>query len=79
MGAMTEQEWRAFVLEGTRTGKLATVRKDGRPHVMPSGSCSTATTLVFTTAAPDDQGRHLRREGRVCLCVDEETARRSPF
>ncbi|MFI0980608.1 PPOX class F420-dependent oxidoreductase [Streptomyces sp. NPDC021093] len=32
---MTEEEWRAFVLTGTRTGKLATNRKDGRPHVTP--------------------------------------------
>ena len=32
---MTEAQWRAFVQEGTRTGKLATVRADGLPHVMP--------------------------------------------
>ncbi|MDQ3877231.1 MAG: PPOX class F420-dependent enzyme, partial [Actinomycetota bacterium] len=30
---MTEKEWREFVSAGTRTGKLAIVRKDGSPHV----------------------------------------------
>lgn len=35
MHPMTEEEWRAFALTGTRTGKLATNRKDGRPHVTP--------------------------------------------
>ena len=33
--AMTEDEWHRFVMEGTRTGKLATVRKDGSPSVVP--------------------------------------------
>ena len=32
---MADDEWRAFLLEGTRTGKLATVRADGTPHVTP--------------------------------------------
>ncbi|WP_407639046.1 PPOX class F420-dependent oxidoreductase [Actinacidiphila yeochonensis] len=32
---MTEAEWRAFANAGTRTGKIAVTRKDGRPHVTP--------------------------------------------
>ncbi|MEZ4583988.1 MAG: hypothetical protein R3A10_20525 [Caldilineaceae bacterium] len=28
---MTEAEWRAFVMEGSRAGKLATVRLTGNP------------------------------------------------
>jgi nitroimidazol reductase NimA-like FMN-containing flavoprotein (pyridoxamine 5'-phosphate oxidase superfamily) len=35
MAEMTEAEWRAFLTERPRTGKLATVRADGRPHVAP--------------------------------------------
>ena len=35
MHVMDEAEWRAFVSHGTRTGKLATTRADGRPHVVP--------------------------------------------
>jgi nitroimidazol reductase NimA-like FMN-containing flavoprotein (pyridoxamine 5'-phosphate oxidase superfamily) len=33
MHEMSREEVRAFLLEGTRTAKLATTRKDGRPHV----------------------------------------------
>ena len=33
---MTSDETRSFLLEGTRTGKLAIVRADGRPHVTPT-------------------------------------------
>jgi nitroimidazol reductase NimA-like FMN-containing flavoprotein (pyridoxamine 5'-phosphate oxidase superfamily) len=35
MTQMTEAEWRDFVMTGTRTGKLAVTRSDGRPHVTP--------------------------------------------
>lgn len=35
MDVTLTSEQRAFLLEGTRTAKLATVRKDGRPHVVP--------------------------------------------
>ena len=32
---MSPDETRAFLLEGTRTAALATIRADGRPHVAP--------------------------------------------
>jgi hypothetical protein len=41
---MRREEWRAFVLEGTRTGKLAVTRTDGRPHVTPIWFTLCATT-----------------------------------
>ena len=44
MYEMSRDEVRAFLLEGTRTGMLATVRRDGRPHVVPIWSAATATT-----------------------------------
>ena len=76
MAAMTEQEWRAFVQEGTRTGKLATVRKDGRPHVMPVWFLLDGDDVLFNTGAETVKGRNLRREGRASLCVDDD---RPPF
>jgi PPOX class probable F420-dependent enzyme len=76
MAVMTEREWRAFVGEGTRTGKLATVRKDGRPHVMPIWFLLDGDVLVFNTGAETVKGRNLRREGRASLCVDDD---RPPF
>ena len=35
MKPMTTDEYGSFLLSGTRTAKLATVRSDGRPHVAP--------------------------------------------
>ena len=66
-------EQRAFLLEGTRTGKLATVRKDGRPHVVPVWFVLDGDTLVFTTAETTVKAANMRRDPRVCICVDDET------
>ena len=75
MRVMSETEWRAFVTEGTRTGKLATTRLDGRPHVAPIwfDLDEDDGTLVFTTGADTLKGKALRRDARVAICVDDET------
>lgn len=69
---MTRDEWRAFLQLGTRTGKLATVRKDGWPHVVPVWFVLDGEDIVFTTGARTVKGRALRRDPRACLCVDDE-------
>jgi PPOX class probable F420-dependent enzyme len=64
---MTPDETRAFLLAGTRTGKLATTLADGRPHVTPiwfvldipslspsQGSGFAATVGKAAVAAGDD-------------------------
>jgi PPOX class probable F420-dependent enzyme len=73
---MDRQEWRAFVSAGTRTGKLATVRADGRPHVTPVWFLLDGDDLIFNTAATSAKGRGLRTDPRAALCVDDE---RPPF
>jgi PPOX class probable F420-dependent enzyme len=70
---MTETEWRDFVAQGTRTGKLATTRKDGRPHVVPIWFVLDGDELVFNTGASTVKGRSLVRTGQASLCVDDET------
>ena len=35
MTEMSKNEIRNFLMQGTLTGKLATVKKDGSPHVVP--------------------------------------------
>lgn len=73
MEEMSETAWRAFVLEGTRTGKLATVAADGRPHVTPIWFLlDDDGAIVFTTAATSAKGRAVARDPRVCLCVDDQ-------
>ncbi|MEU4081871.1 PPOX class F420-dependent oxidoreductase [Streptomyces venezuelae] len=73
MTKMTEEEWRAFVSAGTRTGKLATVRDDGSPHVAPIWFLLDGDEFVFNTGKDTVKGRNLARDGRVSLCVDDDT------
>jgi PPOX class probable F420-dependent enzyme len=70
---MSDEERRTFLLDGTRTGVLATVREDGRPHAAPIWFTLDSEDVVFTTAADTVKGRNLRRTGRALLVVDEPT------
>lgn len=69
---MTPDEYRDFLSSGTRTGKLATVGADGRPHVVPIWFVLDGETIVFTTGGDTAKGRHIRRDPHVALCVDDE-------
>ncbi|MER7171477.1 MULTISPECIES: PPOX class F420-dependent oxidoreductase [Streptomyces] len=73
---MTDEQWRAFVSQGTRTGKLSTVRADGSPHIAPIWFVLDGDDLVFNTGKETVKGRNLARDGRVALCVDDD---RPPF
>jgi PPOX class probable F420-dependent enzyme len=78
MHVMSEEELKAFLTaEPPHTGKLATVRKDGRPHVAPIWfDLDDDGSIVFTTGAETLKGKSIRRDRRVSLCVDDE---RPPF
>jgi PPOX class probable F420-dependent enzyme len=77
MQIMSDSEWRAFVSAGTRTGKIATVRRDGRPHVAPIWFLLEGDDIVFNTGARTVKGRSVSVPGaRAALCVDDE---RPPF
>jgi len=65
-------EHKHFLMDQVRTAKLATVRKDGRPHVTPVWFVLDGDTLVFTTWHTSIKAINIRRDGRVCLCVDDE-------
>ncbi|MFJ8822466.1 PPOX class F420-dependent oxidoreductase [Streptomyces sp. NPDC102467] len=73
---MTDEEWRAFVSEGTRTAKLSTVRADGSPHIAPVWFVLDGRDILFNTGKETVKGRNLARDGRMALCVDDE---RPPF
>ena len=70
---MTRDEWRAFLSEGTRTGRLATVRRDGRPHVVPIWFVLDGEAIIFTTGERSVKAANMRRDPRVALCVDDQT------
>jgi len=76
MRRMTDQEARRFLTEGTRTGKLATVRSDGRPHIVPIWFVLDGDDLVFTTGGTTVKAKNLERTGRGAVAVDLE---RPPF
>ncbi|WP_204342864.1 PPOX class F420-dependent oxidoreductase [Micromonospora terminaliae] len=69
---MSDDQWRAFVTAGTRTGKLATVRADGSPHVVPVWFVLDGDDLIFNTGSSSVKGRNLVRDPRAALTVDEE-------
>ena len=70
---MTEAEIYEFLATGTRTGKLATVRSDGRPHVAPIWFVVDGRDLVFMTMSTNIKGRNLARDPRASLAVDDES------
>ncbi len=72
MRRMSDPEARAFLEAGTRTAKLATVRADGRPHVVPVWFLLDGDDLLFNTGADTAKASAIRRDGRVALCVDDE-------
>ncbi|WP_433556292.1 PPOX class F420-dependent oxidoreductase [Pseudonocardia xinjiangensis] len=69
-------EIRAFLTEGTRTGKLGFVAADGRPLVAPVWFVvegpDDAPELVFNTGADTAKGRAVARDPRIVICVDLE-------
>jgi len=83
---MSDDELLSFLSsEPAHTGKLATMRADGRPHVAPLWFALDTTTIdddspigdvMFNTGANSLKGKALRRDARVSLCVDDE---RPPF
>lgn len=70
---MTPEETRRFLAAGTRTGKVAIVRRDGSPMVVPIWfDVDDDSSLVFTTHEDTVKARVLRREPRVSICVDDQ-------
>jgi PPOX class probable F420-dependent enzyme len=68
---MSDEERRNFLMAGTRTGVLSTVRRDGRPHAAPIWFVLDGDVVVFTTAHDTVKGRNLRRTGQAALTVDD--------
>jgi PPOX class probable F420-dependent enzyme len=72
MRQMTEDERRDFLLTGTHTAKIATVRANGLPHVKPVWFTLDGDDLLFTTHDSYVMTRHLRRDPHVALTVDDQ-------
>lgn len=70
---MSDDQRRAFLMAGTRTGILSTVRKDGRPHAAPVWFVLDGDVPVFMTGRETVKGRTLLRTGQAALTVDDST------
>lgn len=69
---MSRERAYEFLAEGTRTGKLATTRPDGRPHVAPIWFVLDGDDLVFNTGDGTVKAAALRHDPRAALSVDLE-------
>ena len=84
MAEMSEKEIRRFLMQGTFTGKLATVKKDGSSHIVPiwfvlDGSNKNGKgdrkddDIIFTTNGSSVKAKNIERDNRVSICVDDQT------
>jgi PPOX class probable F420-dependent enzyme len=81
MTEMSKKEIKKFLMQGTLTGKLATVKKDKSPHVVPiwfvlddgkSRSRARVGDIVFTTYDTSLKAKNIQRDNRVSICVDDQ-------
>ena len=70
MREMSRDEAIAFLSEGTRTGKFATTKADGRAHATPIWFVVDGDDIVFNTWHTSAKAKHLRRDPRASLVVD---------
>ena len=62
-----------FILQGTFTGKLGTINKDGTPHVVPIWyTVDGEDNIIFNTGDKSVKAKNIRRNNRVRLCVDDQ-------
>jgi PPOX class probable F420-dependent enzyme len=70
---LDEAEVRAFLLAGTRTAKVAVVRRDGSPLVTPVWFMPDEDgSIVFETGRASVKGRALARDPRLSICVEDD-------
>jgi PPOX class probable F420-dependent enzyme len=81
MAEMSKAEITRFISQGTFTGKLATVKRDGGSHVVPiwfvldkedNKRGSSVGNIVFTTYSASVKANDIRRNNRVSICIDDQ-------
>ena len=69
---MTDQELEQFLRE-PNLAKLATIDRDGTPHLVPIWYLHDGHNLVIVTNPASRKVRNIRRDPRVTVCVDRAT------
>jgi PPOX class probable F420-dependent enzyme len=82
MAEMSKKEIMKFLMHGTFTGKLATVKKDGSSHIVPiwfildggnKKSSGGDDDIIFTTNSTSVKAKNIQHDNRVSICVDDQT------
>lgn len=82
MTEMSKKEIKKFLMHGTFTAKLATVKKDGGPHVVTiwfildnqkDRTTEKVGDIFFTTYDSSLKALNIQRDNRVSICVDDQT------
>jgi len=76
---MSKAEIAKFLMQGTFTGKLATVKKDGSSHVVPiwfvldnENNRHKVGNIIFTTGESSTKANNIRQDNRVSISVDDQ-------
>ena len=73
MPEMTKEEIRSFLLQGTFTGKLGTINKNGTSHIVPIWyTLDEEDNIIFNTDNNSVKAKNIQRNNRVRLCVDDQ-------
>lgn len=80
MTEMSKVEISRFLMQGTFTGKLATVKEDGSSHVVPiwfildkrNSRGSRVRNIIFTTGITSVKANNIQRDNRISICVDDQ-------
>jgi len=79
MTEMSKAETRRFLIQGTFTGKLATVKEDGSSHVVPiwfvmdhMNSKGRLGDIIFNTDSESIKAKNIHRNKLVSICIDDQ-------
>jgi PPOX class probable F420-dependent enzyme len=79
MTEMSKAEIKRFLMQGTFSGKLATVKKNGSPHVVPiwfvldkGNGRGKIGDIILTTSDTSVKAQNIQRDNRVSICVDDQ-------
>ena len=79
MTEMSKAEIGRFLMKGTFTGKLATVKEDGGSHVVPiwfvlerKKSRDKIGNIIFTTGSTSVKANNIQRDNRISICIDDQ-------
>jgi PPOX class probable F420-dependent enzyme len=81
MTEMSNKEIKRFLMKGTFTGKVATVKEDGSPHVVPiwfvlddnTNSKREVGDIILTTGNTSIKAKNIQRDNRVSISIDDQT------